>query len=226
MFFKIKCMLKLSIVILSFLIVPSLQLYIEMCQLGQEKCSCSFSSFTNMIQVDCSSSTIQTVNLLDLDKDLNVSNDDQKDIELIIRNKYFYKNLYGISNRTFNYSINPNLDLIKTLTLTKNTFLNHSSQRIISSNSFELRSLVKLSMNENDLVAIDPLWFNINANIKILNLSSNLLKIIKNDKFFSLNNLETLYLYSNEIEILEVNSFRGLDNLKFIYIQTRFEYFN
>ena len=118
-------MFELPIVRISFLILFSFQFYMEACQLGQEKCSCSQNSFTNMIQVDCSSSTMQLINLLDLDKDLNVSNDDQLEIELIIRNKNFYANLYGISNRTFDHSINPNIDLIKKLTLTNNKFLNH-----------------------------------------------------------------------------------------------------
>ena len=109
-------MLDISIEIISFLIVASLQQSREACQLGQEKCSCSFSSSTDIIQVDCSSSTMQTINLLDLDKNLNVSNYQKWEIELIIRNKYFYKNLFGFSNRTLNYSVNPNIDLIKILT--------------------------------------------------------------------------------------------------------------
>jgi hypothetical protein len=74
--------------IISFLILSSFQLHIEVCQLGKEKCSCSQNSFTDMIQVDCSSSTIQTINLLDLDKNLNVTNHQKWEIELIIRNSF------------------------------------------------------------------------------------------------------------------------------------------
>ncbi len=77
--------------IISFLILSSFQLHKEVCQLGQEKCSCSQNSFANLIQVDCGSNSMQVINLLDLDKDLIVSNNQKWDIELIIRNKYFIK---------------------------------------------------------------------------------------------------------------------------------------
>jgi hypothetical protein len=90
-------MFELPLLIISFLIVPSLQLYIDICQLGQEKCSCIQNYNTYIIQVDCSANSMQTMNLLDLDKDLNVSNYLKWEIELIIRNKYFYKNFFGIS---------------------------------------------------------------------------------------------------------------------------------
>ena len=75
-------MLEISIAIISFLIVPSLQQSREACHLGLEKCSCSFSSSTDIIQVDCSSRTMRVINLLDLDKDLNVSNDGQLGIDI------------------------------------------------------------------------------------------------------------------------------------------------
>ena len=155
-----------------FLIIFSFQFYIEAYQLGQEKCSCSQNSFANIIQVDFGSNSMQVINLLDLDKDLNVSNHQKWNIELILRNKYFYKNLFGYSNRTFNYSVNPNIDLIKVLTLANSKFLNQSSQSV-SSNIVWLKRLTKLSTSENDLLDIDPLWFNLKSNINQLNLSTN-----------------------------------------------------
>jgi len=127
-------MLKLMIVIISILIDSSRQFNIEVCKLGQEKCSCSLNSISNIL-VDCGSNSMQIINLLDLDKNTNVSNYQKWDIELIIRNKYFFTNLFGFSNGTFNYSVNPNIDLIKKLTLTNNKFLNRSSHTINSSNS-------------------------------------------------------------------------------------------
>jgi insulin-like growth factor-binding protein complex acid labile subunit len=209
-------MLKLSLLI-TVLVHNSYQLYIEICQLGQEKCSCSYYSYTNIIQADCSLSSMEIINLLDLDKNLKISNDGQLGIELIIRNKYFYKNLFGITNRTVNYLLNPNLDLIQILTLQNNKFLDYP-HHYISSFILNLKSLNKLSMYENDLLDIDSSCFNLNLNIKQLNLSSNPLKKIKNDTFASLNSLETLYLYSNEIQTLEVNSLRGLQNLKYLHL--------
>ena len=212
-------MLKLTLLVIAFLVHNSYELNIEVCQLGQEKCSCSQNSITNMIQVDCSLISMEVINLLDLDKNLKMSNDGQNEIELIIRNKYFYKNLHGFKNRTVNYLLNPNLNLglIKTLTLANNKFIDYPHQNI-SSYNLSLKSLNKLSIYENDLSDIDSSWFSLNSNLKQLNLSSNLLKIVKNDTFASLNSLETLYLYLNRIDILEVNSFRGLDNLKYLHL--------
>jgi len=167
------------------MIFPTFQLYIEVCQLGKEKCSCSLNSITNIIQVGCSSYSKQIINLLDLDKDLNISNSGYLSIELIIRNKYFYSNLADESNRTFNYSINPNIDLINTLTLANNNLLDQRQQNN-SVNMLILKNLNKLSITENGLVDIDSVWFKLNTNIKQLNLSANLLRLIKNDTFISL----------------------------------------
>ena len=127
-------MAKFTLLIITVLVHISHQI-ISVCQLGQEKCSCSLNSITNMIQVDCSLISMEAINLLDLDKNLKISNDGQNEIELIIRNKYFYKNLFGISKSSiWDYLLNPNLDLIKILTLANSRFLDYPHQNILSYN--------------------------------------------------------------------------------------------
>ena len=187
---------------------------IKSCELKEEKCICTFLTGT-LIKMDCSNKSQNQLNIMDLDFDLKFSNPNKYFIELNIQNKLLDSQFIKTIKEN---ASNSNLKLIKTLTFANNKiFFGNKSD--LGPPFQNLVLLNKLNLYSNNLTEIDPKWFlNINQNFTQLNLSSNQLRIIKNDTFLTLNKLELLYLYFNEIEVLELNSFRGLVNLRFLHL--------
>ena len=174
-----------------------------------EICKCPFSNLNSLIQMDCSKS-LQPLenNLIDFDE-IKCSNDMNYFIELTIQNKILDFDLIKSNSGKNNTSL---MKFIKTLTIANNKIIKIDQEATNTNGPFEyLINLNKLSLNSNNINEINFNWFkNINPYLKQLNLSSNQLKIIKNNSFLTLNKLEILTslkefrLSSNELRRIKM----------------------
>jgi hypothetical protein len=85
---------------------------------------------------------------------------------------------------------------------------------------YNLKSLETLILSKNKLYLADNTHglFNSLTSLKFLNLSSNLIEIIRMDTFSNLLKLEVVDLSNNKIHLIKENSFDGLINLRDLYI--------
>jgi Leucine-rich repeat (LRR) protein len=107
--------------------------------------------------------------------------------------------------------------------LEKLEYLNLDSNNIglIEDGSFfNLKSLATLILSNNklNLENSSQTLFNPLTNIKLLDLSFNLIEFIQTNTFSDLLKLEVLDLSNNKIYLLEENSFSGLVNLRDLHI--------
>ena len=99
--------------------------------------------------------------------------------------------------------------------------LDSNNISIIDDNSFfNLKSLESLILSriKLNLANNTQVLFNLLTNIKLLNLSFNLIEFIQVNTFSNLFKLEVLDLSNNKINSIKEGSFKGLINLKDLYI--------
>jgi len=146
---------------------------------------------------------------VDLDFGQLVIENWKRSIKLIIQNKFIYqiKKLTPDSN----YS-----QMVVSLRI------ENCKMKEIKANSFEkMVSLNELFLINDNLEIIQRDSFKgLEMNLKLLEIVSNRLKVIKENEFFNLKNLENFMINSNEIEQIDTNAFYGIANIKQLKINS------
>jgi peroxidase len=90
---------------------------------------------------------------------------------------------------------------------------------MVYANTFgELKNLEMLSLQENQIAAIDQTAFKGLVSLKYLYMSNNKLTFILPNTFSELKNLAKLKLDHNQIVIIHPDAFKGLGSLKQLFI--------
>lgn len=124
---------------------------------------------------------------------------------------FSFSNLPDPDQNTFSDLTNSS---VITLDLSKNR-ISALQQRLFS----QMKEVATIDVSRNSVTQIHRSAFEgLEGNLKVLNLSRNLLGEIYSYTFASLTNLTVLDLSENHIGVLGYGSFRGLRNLKALYL--------